>query len=264
MEPVSPAPYVLPNPRIPKVLGILNIVFASALMLCGLCSIAYFSSIPIFSKMMVKIQEDQQAKLDAERKAVLEGFEEEEKAATTDEAKAAVGEKRKLYEAQPQPPKVPQMDFGMMGLEGAAVRNYVWVEFLSGLVLNLLLLTAGIGLVMQRPWGIKLGLSVAALKIIRLVAVYGYATVGIIPKVAMGMTKFQLQAMAQQPGAQKLPPGFADTMTKAMLIWFTSCAVAMIIVGSIYPLVSLWLLSRPSARAACSDSPKSKEPEVSW
>ncbi|WP_406696613.1 hypothetical protein V5E97_37075 [Singulisphaera sp. Ch08] len=265
MEPVSSSSYVVPNPRIPKVLGILNIVFASALMICGLCSIGYYTSIPMFSKTMVKFQKDIEAKQDSERKAVLDAFKAEEEAATTDEAKAAVGERRKVYEAQPQPPKVPQMDFGAMGLEDRPILIYVWFEFLSGLLLNLLLLTAGIGLVLRRPWGIKLGLGVAALKIIRLVLVYGYATIAIIPKLAVGMTKFQMQAMAQQQAAgQKLPPGFADTLTKAMLVWFTSCAVAMMIVGSIYPIVSLWLLSRPSARAACSDSAKTQEPDVSW
>ncbi|SIO64731.1 hypothetical protein SAMN05444166_7385 [Singulisphaera sp. GP187] len=264
MEPVSPAPYVQPNPRIPKVLGILNIVFASALMICGLCSIGYYSSIPFFSKTMMKLQKDLQTKQDADRKAVLDGFEQEEKDATTDEEKAVVDAKRKQYEAQPQPPRPPQMDLEVMGLEGSAIRNYVWAEFLSGLALNLLLLTAGIGLVMRRPWGIKLGLGVALLKIVRLVMVYGYATLAIVPKLAVGMTKFQLQAMAQQPGGQKLPPGFGDTLTKGMLVWFTSCAVAMIVVGSIYPLVSLWLLSRPSARAACANSTKTQESADTW
>lgn len=265
MEPVSSAPFVLPNPRIPKVLGILNIVFASALIICGLCLIGSYALMPVFSKMLVKVQRDLQTKQDATRKAVLEGFEDEEKAATTDEAKAAVAEKRKRFESEPQPPKIPRMDLGVIGMQETVVRYYVWAEFVSGLVLNILLLTAGIGLVMRRPWGIKLGLSVALLKMIRLVLVYGYAALAIVPKVAVGMAKFQMQSMAQQlPPGQKLPAGFEETITKLLLIWYTSCAVMMIIVGSIYPMVSLWLLSRPSTRAACSDSAKSREPENSW
>lgn len=265
MEPASTAQYVAPNPRIPKVLGILNIVFASALMICGLCTIGSYALMPVYSKMMGKLQQDIQAKQDAHRKAVLESFEAEEQAATTDEAKTAVVEKRKRFEAEPLPPKVPQMDMGVIGLEEGGIRLYVGAEFLSGLVLNLLLLTAGIGLVMRKPWGIKLGLTVAAIKIIRLVLVYGYAALVIVPKVAVGMTRFQMQSMAQQlPPGQKLPADFADTITKITLIWYTACAVSMIVVGSIYPLISLWLLSRPSARAACTETAKAQEQGDSW
>jgi hypothetical protein len=131
-------------------------------------------------------------------------------------------------------------------------------------VLNLLLLTAGIGLVMRRPWGLKLGLIVAALKILRLVAVYGYAATVLAPQVAQGMAKFQLQqmqTMAQSQGNKPLPPELTvELMTRWLSIWLTSCAAGMIIIGMIYPVVSLWLLSRPGARAACSDSPEATGP----
>jgi hypothetical protein len=40
METAAPAGFVVPNPRIPKVLGVLNIVFASALLILGLCTAA--------------------------------------------------------------------------------------------------------------------------------------------------------------------------------------------------------------------------------
>ncbi len=156
-------------------------------------------------------------------KPLSDGFDAEEKAATTDEAKAEVTERRKRFEAQPAPPKMPQMDFDVIGLNAWTIRAFIWLEFLTGLVLNLLMMTAGIGLVMRKGWSIRLGLSVAALKIVRLVLVCGYAAVVIVPKVAVGMTKFQMQSMAQQlPPGQQMPPNFADTITKITVIWYTS------------------------------------------
>jgi hypothetical protein len=264
MDPVPPESYIVPNPRIPKVLGILNIVFASALMICGLCSIAYYSLIPVFSSAVEKVQKELLEKERADRKLVLEGLDEEEQAAETDEAKAEVREKRKRFEAESPTTKPVPMDFGMKMLEGTGVRRYVWAEFLSGLLLNLLLLTSGIGLVMRRLWGLKLGLGVAALKILRLVLVYGYAAIVVAPLVAQGMAKFQMQQMqnmAQQQVTKPLPPELTvELMTRWLSVWLTSCAVGMIIIGLIYPTVSLWLLSRPGARAACSDLPKATGP----
>lgn len=259
MDSLSPATYVVPNPRIPKVLGILNIVFASGLLICGICSIAYFSMIPVFSSAMETMQKEAQAKQSADRKSVLDQFDEREEAAETDEAKAEIREQRKRFEAETPAAKPVPVDFGMMGFDNARVRTYVWVEFLSGFVLNLLLLVAGIGLVMRRPWGIKLGLGVAALKIVRLVLVYGYAAIVIAPEVSQGMAKFQIkqmQTMAQQQGAKPPPPELSvEMLTRIMTIWMTVCAVGMIMIGVIYPMISLWLLSRPSARAACLDRP---------
>lgn len=261
----SPAGYVVPNPRTPKVLGILNIVFASGLMICGLCSISYYSFLPILSQSVEKIQKEVEAKEAAQRQRVLEELAEEEKAATTEEAKAEVKARRTRVEAEAEKPKRMPVDLGAKMFEGTGFRTYLWAEFASGFVLNLLLLTAGIGLVMRRLWGLKLGLAVATLKIVRLVLVYGYAATVMAPKLAVSMAKFQLEQMAQQTGGKPLPPNVnVEMLTKVMSIWFAACALGMVIFGSIYPIVSLWLLSRPGARAACSDELQAKGQAESW
>ena len=51
-----------------------------------------------------------------------------------------------------------------------------------------------------------------------------------------------------------------------MVMIFMLCAIplAMILVGSIYPAISLWLLSRPGARAACAESGKAPGLDGTW
>jgi hypothetical protein len=44
-------------------------------------------------------------------------------------------------------------------------------------------------------------------------------------------------------------------MTTAMGTMMTASGIGMMIVGSIYPAIMLWLLSRPSVKAAC-NSPR--------
>lgn len=267
MDPLPAAAYVPPNPQIPKVLGILNILFASALMICGLCTIFYVSMLPVWGKFMDQAQKQVRAQEDKDRKAALEEIAAAEEEATTEEQKADLKARRKEVENRPRMSATLKMDLSSTGLTDRRLAIYAWVEFLTGLTLNLMMMAAGIGLVMRRLWGLRLGMWVAAMKIVRLVLVYGYAALVIVPLVSVGMAKFQMQAIAQQQQAigKPMPPGFTvETFSRGMSIWFASCAVAVVVVGSIYPLVSLWLLSRPGARAACSAKGKAPGADETW
>ncbi len=65
------------------------------------------------------------------------------------------------------------------------------------LVLNLALLASGIGLLASRSWGRKTGVWVSVLKIVRLVAVYGFAISVVAPVFAQRMS----QALGKMLGA---------------------------------------------------------------
>jgi hypothetical protein len=41
-------------------------------------------------------------------------------------------------------------------------------------------------------------------------------------------------------------------------------SVGMIVFGSVYPLIVIWLLNRPSARAACGEGKSSRPLEEAW
>jgi hypothetical protein len=266
----APAPahaHVDPNPLIPRAMGSLNIVLALALMVCGLGPLFWVLLIPVGARNFDKVQKQLEVQEESERKAEAEQFAAEEKAANTDEAKAEVRARRKDAANRPRMSAAFKLDVGSTGLTDRRLRAFVWAEFVSGLALNLLLLASGIGLVMRRLWGLKMALWVAALKPVRLGLVYGYFAVAIVPLVSQGIARFLVQTTAQQQQAmgRPMPPAVtAEKLTRLFSVGFGSGAVAVILLGSVYPAISLWLLSRPGARAACSGAGRAPGTDESW
>src|SRR5262249_26391881 len=146
--------------------------------------IGYYAMIPYWAKAMESVQKQVEEKAQKDKAAELDQLAEEEKAAKTDEEKAAILEKRKEVENRPKPFVAGSMDLNSMGLNDPRLKYYVMAEFATGFLLNLLMLASGIGLVMRRRWGIGLGLWTAALKLVRLPLLYGYAALVIGPAVS--------------------------------------------------------------------------------
>jgi hypothetical protein len=253
MADAAPSPYVTPNRAIPKIVGILNIVFAAGLLLVGLCWAGSTLATPYYMKAMNDLQKKAEADLEAKRQADLKQLEEEEKAAKTEEEKDQLRDMRARAKAQPATLGVPMFDFSKL-MSSRELTAWTWVEIWTGIIVNGLLLASGIGLVLFRPWGRTLGLWTAGLKILRLVLVYGYCTFAIVPVFSrsLGQAVGEMMIKQQQVSGKPLPPGFGPEMfTRIYTVTYTILSVGMILVGSIYPLVVLWLLSRPSAKAAC-------------
>jgi hypothetical protein len=269
MADATEAGTVVPSPRIPKVLGILNIVFAAGLILAGLCMAAYAAMLPMIGKAMTEIQKKADAEVEKKKQADLKAIDEEAKAAQTDSEKESLEKKRQEIESRPKPVMAPGMDFNKMGLDDPKLKIYGWVDSLTALVLNVVMLVAGIGLVRRKSWGISLGIGTATAKIVRLVLVYTYFALAVVPTMAQNMGKFAGEMIVQQQATmgRPAPPGVDTQMlTRVYFITYTIGAVAMIVFGSIYPAISLWLLTRPGARAACDESqlPAGKELNESW
>jgi hypothetical protein len=260
---------VVPSPRIPKVLGILNIVFGSVLILFGLCMGLYFAMLPAMSRAMTQMQQKAEADVQAKNAAELKTIGEAEKAAKTEEEKEALADQRKAIEARPKITIPMGMDFGKLGFDDPKFQAYYWTELSSALILNILMIVAGIALVQRKMWGLSLGLWTAAAKIVRLVLVYSYFGLVLVPPFAQKSGELAGEMMIQQQQAmgRPAPPGF-DTkfMVKIYTIMYSVTAVVMIGVGSIYPAISIWLLTRPGARAACDESrlPPGQELNETW
>lgn len=268
MDPHVSRTGVVASPQIPRVMGILNIFFASTLMVCGLCTLASAALYPMWQAVMTKLEADMRKQEDKDRKAALERIEADAQDAQTDQQKLEIENRRKEVENRPRLSQTLKMDLKSAGLDDSRLIGFLWVEYLTSLVLNLLMLGAGIGLVMQRTWGLKLGLWTAALKIVRLVLVYGYMAFVIAPVASQAIGKMAVQQVAMQQkamkGATPPPAAMAEMVTKIYAVMITSYAATVIVVGSIYPAVSLWLLSRPRAWAACLDTRKAKGTAESW
>src|SRR5262249_33533548 len=136
---------ILPNYRIPKLFGNLNILFASQILVCGLCLSVSALSLPMVNRAMSQIKEQTEKQFDARKKAELEELEERAAKATSDADKIDVAASRKEIETRPRP-SVQGMDFTQMGMLDPSYIAFSWTEVLSGITLNVLLLASGIGL----------------------------------------------------------------------------------------------------------------------
>ena len=269
MADATEAGTVVPSPRIPKVLGILNIVFASGLILFGLCMGLYMVSLPAFGRAMTEMVKKAEAEAEKKRAADIKALEDAEEAAETESEKQALQEQRKAIEARPKVEIPMAMDFNKLGLNDPKFVAYYGVELTTALVLNVLMIVAGIGLVRRKMWGLSLGTWTAVAKLVRLVLVYTFFALAIVPTLAQKSGEVAGEMMIQQQRAmgRPAPPGIdAQFMVRMYYIMYTVTAVAMIVFGSIYPAISLWLLTRPGARAACDESqlPAGKELNESW
>ena len=63
------------------------------------------------------------------------------------------------------------------------------------------MLVAGIGLLRRRMWGIRLAIAAAAAKIVRLVLLYSYVALAIVPPIAQGSGRMAFEATMQQQKA---------------------------------------------------------------
>jgi hypothetical protein len=245
-----------------KLIGTLNVLFASALMLCGACSgvglIMQVAMAPMSEEVQKNMQEAMQAQQKQELQKKIDDLKAREDAAPTDEEKSKLAAERQALELQP-PLELPMAD--MMGVYRDPIFiGYLAADFTTAVVLNLLLLASGIGLLAAKAWGRKLGVWVAALKILRLVAVYGFALIFVVPvfsqKMGAMMDKFMAQAQQRQqqnqPGAPPMPP-MGKTVGTVYGMLLSAGAVVMMLFGAIYPIVMLWVLTRPKVKAACGE-----------
>lgn len=168
METAAPAGFVVPNPRIPKVLGVLNIVFASALLILGLCTAASRLLTPALMSMAKEAQKKNADVAEAVRRQQLKDLEAAEKSAEAEDQRQEIRDQRKAAETANADPTAALMDPAQMGFSDRRLQAWYVIEFLSGILLNVLMLASGIGLVQFRPWGRSLGIWTAGAKVVRL------------------------------------------------------------------------------------------------
>ena len=259
---------LIPNYRTPRLIGILNIVFACALLLCGLGSAVYVAVLPALAKGMGQFTKQAEDNLKAQRKQQVDALIDQEKQAETDEQKAEIAERRKMLEAAPTPKLATMPDLNNMGFNDPKMVAWWGSETVSGLVLNVMMLVSGVGLASYKAWGRALAVWTAALKIARLWLAYSIFTVAIAPPLAQRvgtavgkMMADQQQAMGR-PG-QGMPP--ADFFIKTYTIMWTATGVGMMTLGVIYPALVLWFLTRPPVKLAFAGASKPKtEPNEPW
>ena len=249
-----PKARALPNPRTTLVLGIFNVNFAILLMLCGLVSSASLVVTPAVARAMSGLQTKLKDEVEQKRNEQLKALGDEAKTATTEKEKNAIAARRKVVEERPVVPMTPMMNFSDMGMDDPTLLTWSWIELTTGLVLNLMLLASGIGLLHCKTWSWKLGLWTAILKIARLMVVYAACIIVVIPifsqKMGNAVTNM-MTAQQVQAGRPAASMPSVDMFVKIYSVMYSGMAVGMIALGSVYPSVMIWTLTRPGVRAAC-------------
>jgi hypothetical protein len=241
---------VLPDPRGPRRIGIFAIVIALVLMAtCNQWSIFYAALLPAFSRMGQAMERSATKAIQEERRHDLEEARAKVEAAKTEAERSEAQAGLQALEASPMPP-TPPISWFYDSLNDRRVRPYIWLDAMTGLMLNVAMFVGAIGLVQLREWGRKTTFWVAAAKVLR-IALATVLGVGVVMPAlgrvaADGLGKF-LSQMPRGPGGGPSPAQLRSVMT----IVCTASLVVFELLALIWPLIVLWVLSRPKAQAAC-------------
>ncbi len=246
-----PPGYVLPTPQRAKLVGTLNIVFASLLLVYILFQIAMLFFTPAIMQMSGDMIKQVQAKTEQTRKDNLEKLKQLAALAKTAEEKSQIEQQRSALEKTPQ---VTILDMSKMTdmMKAPAYQAYVWSDMISGLMLNVAMLISGIGLLRLKESGRKLALWTFGLKIVRLSALAVLMIIFVIP-ITSRMTSEMMAGMAKS-GAGTPPTAVFGDMAKFQAAIGSVQAVLGAAFGSIWPIIGMVLLTRRGTRAACQAS----------
>jgi hypothetical protein len=244
--------WVVPNTGIPRTFGLLNIIFGAVLLLGGIGSAAFALMAPTFLKGIQAQTQETLAKSKAEREARIADLKKQEAAAKTEEEKERLRTERETAESVPEPPDMAELTNWDMYAD-PRYQAYFWGEASLGIVLNIAMIVAGAGLLATAEWGRRLAIGVAWGKIVRLVAMAVITLTVILPMTAERMQRMfdKMEAKMQAQPGTGIPRGFSKEMARMSAIMGAVGAVGFTVVGSIYPGLAIWFLTRPRARAAC-------------
>jgi len=246
-----PPGYVLPTPQRAKLVGTLNIVFASLLLVYILFQIAMLFFTPAIMQMTGGIIKQAQAKAEEQRKAELDALKQEAAQAKTAEEKTQIEQRRSTLEKTPQV-TMPDIKVVTDMMKAPGYQAYIWSDMISGLVLNVAMLISGIGLLQLKEPGRKLALWTFGLKIVRLCVLALLMIIIVIP-ITSRVTSEMLAGMAKS-GAGAPPTAVFGDMAKFQAAIGSVQAVLGAAFGSIWPIIGMVLLTRRGTRAACQAS----------
>ena len=246
--------YVLPKPGIPKTLGLLNVIFGVLLVLLGLFGLLMMLVMPILFEQVAKTAKENQAKQEAQDKAEQKVFDDRVAAAKTDDEKKAIEQARAAT-----PPKIRINPFDLSAttdaLKDPTIRAVNIGGTITGLILHITLIVAGVGLIRLAPWGRSLSLWWAGLQIVQVIALLVAALVYVLPLTQemnrKNIEKVEAQLKAQGGGAASQVGASVNQMTKIMESLAVPITVASSSLGLIYPIIILIMLNQAAARAAC-------------
>src|SRR4051794_24543604 len=173
---------VTPKPGLAKAIGSLNVAFGFFLFLIGLGRLELIG--PSFTENEpFKLERgDAQNLYDQFHQRQIQDLLGREQS-TTDEAKRASLRAERLELAANHRTDIDgHLDLKSINHVLLLINWYFWADLATGPVLNLLMLASGVGLTQLRVWARKMALWVAALKIVRIMALTLIFTLVVVPQ----------------------------------------------------------------------------------
>ena len=263
LGPDSKAAAVSPQPGLLRTIGILNFIFGGLLFACGLNCLGWFGPMLATLQLIRLDPEEAQIHFDNFKRTMITTLRDWEASTTTVAERTRI--KKSRVELEALHPRIgDQLDLKKINRGLRWLTWYLWADVVTGPILNLLMLASGLGLMQLKRWARTMGLWVAAAKLVRLAALTIFLVAMVIPRMSKVADELMASdfgrvlitsALAQQgarqggdvPVAQIDPKDLVPIMTGMSDI----AAVLLLGFGAIYPALTLVVLSRPAARAAC-------------
>lgn len=246
MSNALPPGYAVPNTSLPKTTGVLNIIFATLMLLFVALQVVMTFLAPKLIDFAQSSVREVQARAEASRKQRIDGLRADEAAAESEAEKERIRGEIRAIEARPVSTG-PDMKALMVRMDTPIIRAYSWTDMGTALILNALMLASGVGLLRLKERARRLALWVGGLKLARLLVLLLIQMVFILP-ISMKMQ----QDMIAQMGESGAPHASAVQMTAKM---GAAAGMAMIVVTTafamVWPILMIVLLTRPGSRAAC-------------
>lgn len=234
--------YVEPHTSTVRTFGVLNIVFSLLIGCMCLYTLGIGVVMPYIAASVEKASDDIQQKQDEIKQEELAALDEQIENAETEEEKELLRSQREQV-ATVQEVQIPNM---FSAMSNPKLLAYFIVDGTTGLLLNTLMLISGIGLLYRKEWARKLALWVAGLKIVRQI-ILQLVNIAVIVPIQMDAAKQMFEQMNQNG-----PPAPPVDMAGIQGIMYTAMAVFTLVIGCMYPALTLWFLSRPGAKVVCS------------
>ncbi len=240
-------------PRSLKIIGVLNLLCGSALLLCGM-GVFWLIGPFLVENSPFQLNPVETRQIAAEmRKQMIEDARRDERAATNAATKERLRKVRNELETTPENLEVT-LDFQRINASLPWLSRYIWAEILTGPILNLLMMFGGVGLILGKKWSQTLTLGVASLKILRLALLSLFLGLVVVPGVRGTMDDFARTRFARLIVRQAIESRNADGIPTAQVelseivqILTALCygyALMSLAIGAIYPVIILILLTR--------------------
>lgn len=234
---------VIPNPRIPSSLGTLNVVFGLLLIFSSLANVGW-------TIMIDRLQAAARAERTPRLEARLAELRAQQKTETNAQERARLQSEIDRLEDEKDDGEDDPIVLGGTNTSDVRLAVPFWTNHALGVSLNGLMVASGVGLIALRPWGRSLALGVAALKLVKLV-VLTLVTVFVTVPIQVTRTRAMWAKIeARRPAGTPRLSSMSNDMARMTAVYTTVSAVGFGIAGMVYPALTLWLLNKPSARAA--------------